>query len=973
MAGSSPPNGGRSATPPSVPSVGCGSWYAEGRLAALLAVAGCAPGSPPPGGPRPEPERPRVEVPAERPDSQTPTPNLPPIPREPAAPPALALARGWMPLASTGVPAFLAAHPSWDGRGVLIAILDSGVDPGVPGLDSSSAGGPKLLDLRDFSGEGRISLAPVVPQGDVVDVAGRRLAGFGRVRATVAAGPWFGGVLRERSLGEPPASDLNDNGLDSDSLAIVVGRASDGWVLFADTDGDGSLANERAVHDYLVARETFGWHRAGAAPPLTIAANLTSPFPPSPPSLALVFDTDAHGTHVAGIAAGHRIGGVPGLDGVAPGAQLLGLKIARNDFGGVTTTGSVLAALDYAVRFAAARRLPLVVNMSFGVGNEREGAARLDALLDSVLLAHPDVAFVTSAGNDGPGLSTMGFPGSMHRGITVGATQPAVFFVPALRAPRAAIDPLLFFSSRGGELAKPDLVAPGTAYSTVPRWNLGDEFKSGTSMASPQVAALAALLLSAALAEHRTVTAEDLRRALRGSARTVPGQGILDAGSGVPDVAAAWRILQGPSPAAEFDVDVPDQPGASAAFAVGVADSLVRFRLRRFRGSGPLDVTLTSDVPWLKPPATLRLDAAEQLITLVQHPPLTGPGSYTGTVRAVAPGVDGPLFHLVSTVVVPDATAVVPVRASARLAPGTERRVLFAADSGRPFRVRMATTLSADHLIAALHQPGGAPILGDNGIPGGADSAAAIYDVDGRDARAGLYQAVAVAPPERPATALVTIDHSPVALHLTVARADSLTMTVSALADSALAGRFRSGVLGGERQVAIGGVGGADVRVPLLLPGWARHLVVDLELDPAQWPRFTDFGLSALDGVGRILGKGPANYAHARLSANLPVRTAEDSAAIVLAPGFAQPGSVERWSGRLTIRLQADRPVGLETREGDEFLLAGKQSASFHAGFGELPWPLPGGFRPLVIFLAESGGITWTWELPIEPAPAPKP
>ena len=59
-----------------------------------------------------------------------------------------------MPLAATGVTDFLALHPEWDGRGVLIGILDSGIDAGVPGLQRTPNGSPKLLDLRDFSDEG---------------------------------------------------------------------------------------------------------------------------------------------------------------------------------------------------------------------------------------------------------------------------------------------------------------------------------------------------------------------------------------------------------------------------------------------------------------------------------------------------------------------------------------------------------------------------------------------------------------------------------------------------------------------------------------------------------------------------------------------------------------------------------------------------------------------------------------------------
>jgi subtilisin family serine protease len=871
-----------------------------------------------------------------------------------------------MPLLATGVPAFLSAHPTWDGRGVLIAILDSGVDPGVPGLDSTSTGRPKLLDVRDFSGEGRVELTPIVPQGDAVVVMGQRLTGFGRMRALAASGPWYGGALRERLLGLPPASDLNDNGLDSDTLAVVVGKASDGWLLFADTDGDGSFANERPVHDYLMARERFGWHRPGGAPLLTLAANVSESARGL--ELALVFDTEAHGTHVAGIAAGHGIGAVAGFDGVAPGAQLLGLKISRNDFGGLTTSGSVLAALDYALRFAAARRLPLVVNMSFGVGNEREGTARLDGLLDSALAAHPEVVFITAAGNDGPGMSTIGFPGSMRRGITVGATQPAAFFTPPGRGAPRGPDPLLFFSARGGELGKPDLVAPGTAYSTVPGWNFGEEFKSGTSMASPHVAGLAAILLSAAQAQGRSVNAEDLRRALAGGARPLPGQGTLAAGAGIPNLEEAWRVLQSPAPAATFDVELADHPGSSASYQIGGADSLVRFRIRRTRGSGSLELTLHSEVPWLSGPATVTLDGPESIVTLTQRPPVEA-GVHSGAVTATAAGIAGPIFRLLSTVVIPEARQAGPVRVGARLAPGTERRAFFAADSGRPFRVRMATRVPGENLIAALHQPGGSPILGENGIPGGADTAAAVYDIDGRDALRGYYEAVAVAPPGSSATINIAIDHAPVGLALAAVPGDSVAITIRPLGDSAIAGRLNLGLLGGEQSVAVSGAGGGDVRVPFRLPPWARQLIVDLELDPEQWSHFTDFGLTALDSAGRILDKAPANYAHSRLSVALAPGAGDQDAAIVLAPGFAEPGSSEQWAGRVTIRLYADHPVAIETREGDEFTLADQQRMVFHARLGEPPWPLPEAFRPLGLLLVEAGGISWTWEWPIPRVP----
>src|SRR5690606_2039042 len=181
--------------------------------------------------------------------------------------------------------------------------------------------------------------------------------------------------------------------------------------------------------------------------------------------------------------------------------------------GGISTTGAMRAALDYALRTARQRRLPLVVNLSFGVGNEREGGAPIDAVMDSFLAANPDVVMTISAGNDGPGLSTVGFPGSSARAISVGATFPTVF-IQRTAAAATAPDPVAFFSSRGGELAKPDLVTPGIAYSTVPRWSAGEERNAGTSMAAPHAAGLAAILVSALAAEGRTPDAARIKRAL---------------------------------------------------------------------------------------------------------------------------------------------------------------------------------------------------------------------------------------------------------------------------------------------------------------------------------------------------------------------------------------------------------------------------------------------------------------------------
>src|SRR5207247_7557501 len=137
-----------------------------------------------------------------------------------------------------------------------------------------------------------------------------------------------------------------------------------------------------------------------------------------------------------------------------------GLKIATSARGGVPGQGSMMGAIGSAARYAAQRNLPLVLNMSFGVGNEHEGRAVIDSIIDAFLLTHPGAVFTISAGNDGPGLSTVGFPGSADLALSVGATYPGVFAAAPQPGVPPARDVLGWFGSRGGELAKPDIVPP---------------------------------------------------------------------------------------------------------------------------------------------------------------------------------------------------------------------------------------------------------------------------------------------------------------------------------------------------------------------------------------------------------------------------------------------------------------------------------------------------------------------------------
>lgn len=913
-----------------------------------------------------------------------PTPAVPPIPAiakvtvRPDAPsllpPAVAYQRALMPLAPTGVPDFLRAHPTWDGRGVLIAILDSGTDPTVDGLSTTTTGDPKLLDVRDFSGEGVIALERVTPQGDGVTIGGKNLTGFGRLLGVNAAGPWYGGVLKEIPLGEAPAADVNWNNVVGDTLPILVTRASDGWVLLADLDGDGSLRNEKPIHDFHVARETFGWAPPGHRAALGFAANFAEQG--GEPRLDLFFDNSAHGTHTAGIAAGHTIGGIDGFDGVAPGAQLLALKIANDAQGGISTTGSMMAALDYAIRAAADRHLPLVVNMSFGVGNEQEGAARIDQLFDSVLAAHPDVVFAISAGNDGPGLSTLGFPGSASRVLSVGATLPRIFFS---RDPGP--DPIAFFSSRGGEVARPDIVTPGVAFSTVPRWNQGAEAKQGTSMASPHAAGLAALLVSALTQSGKPVVAARIRQALTTTAQPLDGLSIIDQGAGVPNVGRAWHWLEGNfawTPA-RAEAIARDGTRSSAAFhgnGLATGDTIQRFAVRMEGAtSGAVDLTTRSDAPWLHVSTRQRLaNGAGEVVVTYDASTLRDAGTYVGTVTLWGRDtMAGPVARLVNTIVVPYAPGAEATVATAPVAAGLERRWSFGAQADRPFEVTVTSGGPKDLVRAFLHEPGGEPYQGGYEKEGSGAANGATFRLDARDVIAGNYEIVAAAPPIANSSAGVHVVHAPFTL-IGDLRGGQAIAALRNVTSAPITVTVAGSIVGGARDETLSGTGGDTGHVTFDIPTWVTRVEIDAQMPVSDWPRFTDFGVTLEDAAGVQIGQAPMNYAHWRLNAELPRKWMGGPVTLKLYPGWATNAPGQRWTLTAHIRLYGDDAKNLALAP------LGALTVTIPAGNPESvaftpaapSWPLPAGFVALVRWSASTApGAPWTRESPLAPAPTP--
>ncbi len=851
--------------------------------------------------------------------------------------------RGWMPLDATGVGAFAARYPRADGRGVLVAILDSGIDPSVPGLQRTSTGDAKILDLRDFSGEGRIRLEPVVIRQDSLVVMGQAMAGLSRIRAFDADGPWYSGIISERDLGDPQAADLNGDGDANDTLAVVVTRASDGWVLFADRGGDGSLANDPPVHDYQVAREWFGWAPAGQDPFVALAVNVTEAA--GAPILDLYFDTSGHGTHVAGIAAGHDMYGVAGFDGVAPGAQLLGLKIADDAQGGISTTGSMLRAMDYAIRYAAQRRLPLVLNMSFGVGNEREGAAVIDRLVDSVLAANPQVTFTIAAGNDGPGISTLGFPGSAQRAIAVGALLPGVFLTPddGPAVPDAVAD----FSSRGGEVAGPHIVVPGMAYSTVPAWDRGNERKAGTSMATPHAAGLAARLLAAARDRGLAPGGATVRQALMVTAAPAPGASFIDAGTGVPNLSRAWAWLE-----AHPDVSLM-QVSAAPGFTAVLLDSagVARFHLAG-APAGAMALALRSQVSWLNPPASVPLrDGAADVVLRPSAAVFREPGIHTAVVQAWGPdSTVGPLARMVTTVRVPWRTDTIVL--TQPLARGQTLRVPFEVLPGRPFTIELDGGAAAG-VVTYLHEPGGMPFRGGHEQAAGSGEAAATFEVLLQDAVPGTWELVVQGSPFSDTRLTGGILRAPVTLAPGTSPGGGPRVMLGSASSVAVAADGGAALIGAMHDTVLAFRGSARHDLEVRVPAWARSLQVDVRVDPGMWTRFTDLGLTLFDAEGTQLVTQPLNYAVGRLEHSLGPANHDRTYRLSLYPGFAAPSDSAPWRVAIATRFFTDSARTLAPAGDRQVHIAPGTSAALawqHGG----TFPMAGGLVPLYLVLVRT-------------------
>lgn len=237
----------------------------------------------------------------------------------------------------------------------------------------------------------------------------------------------------------------------------------------------------------------------------------------------------AHGTHVAGTIAAR--GSAPtGVRGVAPGATLRIYRVFEDGNSGSGSSFAVLDAIDRAISDQCD-----IINLSLGFDQGVTDPAISDALSKA---RRNGILAVAAAGNDGR--LPVAFPGLDPVCVAVSAIGRKGFFpststdVPDVLAPFGsdADNYIAGFSNIGADI---DVAGSGVAVvSTFPG---GYGPMSGTSMASPAVAGMAARLLAAnptILAMPRDAARSDAIRQMVIDACKSLGLGILHEGAGLP-------------------------------------------------------------------------------------------------------------------------------------------------------------------------------------------------------------------------------------------------------------------------------------------------------------------------------------------------------------------------------------------------------------------------------------------------------
>ncbi|MFB7465965.1 S8 family serine peptidase [Streptomyces sp. NPDC056224] len=502
------------------------------------------------------------------------------------------------PSFETGAVDFVAKNPQADGRGVTIGVLDSGVDISHPALQKTTTGERKIVDwvtatdpIADGDATWRAQITPVTAAGGTFTAGGQSW------KAPEGSFQWSRFSESITANGDMKG-DVNRDGDTTDRFGLLYDVAA--GTVRVDTDQDGDFTNNEPMKPYKDGYQIgyFGTDNPATdvAERIPFVIEIRKDVPMDPLGgdwvgkkadfVNVGIIESEHGTHVAGITAAHSLFGGK-MNGEAPGAKIVSSR-ACTWSGGCTNIALTEGMIDLVVN-----RGVDIVNMSIGGLPALNDGNNARSELYKNLIDTYGVQLVISAGNEGPGVNTIGDPGLADKVISVGASVSKETWAANYGSGVTKKYNMFPFSSRGPREDggfTPTITAPGASINTIQTWLPGAPVKEagyslpagygmlqGTSMSSPQAAGASALLISAAKQQKIALSPASLRTALTSTAKKIEDVPAHAQGSGLIDVNGAWESIQRGAKANEFTVKAPvdtaiDQFLKTPGFGTGVYD-----------------------------------------------------------------------------------------------------------------------------------------------------------------------------------------------------------------------------------------------------------------------------------------------------------------------------------------------------------------------------------------------------------------
>jgi len=276
-------------------------------------------------------------------------------------------------------------------------------------------------------------------------------------------------------------------------------------------------------------------------------------------------DVYGHGTHISGTISANE--NTIGVVGVAPQADVISYRVLDNYNSGLTS--DVAAAFDL-----AGRKGYKIVNASLS-------SSGFSTVEQDVIASHPNTLYVVAASNDSTDNDAVGrYPCNY--------TLPNIICVQAIQYG----DTLASYSNWGKTTV--DIAAPGTSIlSTIPgstyaAWN-------GTSMATPHVAGVAALLWS----YDPSLTVAQVKQLILDNAQPLPGFANLSVTGGLLDADAVLAAAAGdpppppPTPPAKPDSLTATAHGSQIDLAWSPVADAASYRIYRWADRGPWNLVAT--------------------------------------------------------------------------------------------------------------------------------------------------------------------------------------------------------------------------------------------------------------------------------------------------------------------------------------------------------------------------------------------